>query len=527
MPARTLLGVGLRKIASHMNGQLNEQPLVELIREIFRQRLDGALRLKHNAVKTVIYFEAGEIIYAVANLRELRLIEYIRKQNLISDEQIASLETTKSDLKLAAFLTERRYLDQQIADRLVTKQVVDVLRVALLWTEGVWEFDSRTHLDDPFRAKLDVRGLLVQAARKMPAEFIATRLTNRAEIFTPVSHLPDSAALLPAEGFLFSRLEKSISLGELIMQSGLPEAEALRMVYGLTLGGFVERDEWPAAIVKEPKAAAPLTTPVETTADTSPQEASVHSLATELEELLERLENAETHYKVLDVEHTANLEDIKNNYYSLARRYHPDRFHMQAGTPLHATVEAAFAKIAQAYVTLSDPAQRSSYDAKLAARERVRRATPVIPQQSERDRLRSEAARKQKADPTADSDPVQAESSFREGFVALQQGQTRAAIINLAAAARLAPTEARYRAYYGRALGTQADTRRLAEAELQAAVKLDPENLSYRLMLAELYFDLGFFRRAEGELKRVMTGEPNNAGGLKLMRRLEASTTKP
>ena len=126
-----------------------------------------------------------------------------------------------------------------------------------------------------------------------------------------------------------------------------------------------------------------------------------------------------------------------------------------------------------------------------------------------------------------EADPARAESSFQEGFVALQQGQTRAAIINLAAAARLAPTEARFRAYYGRALAAQADTRRLAEAELQAAVKLDPENLSYRLMLAELYFDLGFFRRAEGELKRVMSAEPNNAGGLKLMRRLEAATTKP
>ena len=510
-----------------MNGQLSEQPLVELIREISWQRLDGVLRLKHNAVRTVIYFEAGEIIYAVANLRELRLVEYIRKQNLISDEQIASLENTKSDLALAAFLKERRYVDEQIADRLVTKQVIDVLRVALLWTEGVWEFDSRTHLDDPFRAKLDAHGLLVQAARKMPPEFIATRLTNRAEIFTPISNLPDSAALHPAEGFLFSRLEKAVSLGELVMQSGLPEAEALRMVYGLALGGFVEREEWPAAIVRGPKAAAPPTTPAETTTATSPPEVSVHSLAIELEELLARLESAETHYKVLDVEHTANLEDIKNNYYSLARRYHPDRFHMQAGTQLHATVEAAFAKIAQAYVTLSDPAQRSSYDAKLAARERVRRAAPAVPQQSERDRLRSDAARKQKADTTADHDPAQAESNFREGFIALQQGQAKAAITNLAAAARLAPTEARFRAYYGRALAAQKDTRRLAEAELQAAVKLDPENLSYRLMLAELYFDLGFFRRAEGELKRVMTAEPNNPDGLKLMRRLEASTTKP
>jgi predicted Zn-dependent protease len=107
----------------------------------------------------------------------------------------------------------------------------------------------------------------------------------------------------------------------------------------------------------------------------------------------------------------------------------------------------------------------------------------------------------------------------------LQQGQTKAAIVSLAAAARLAPAEARFRAYYGRALATVEATRRLAEAELQAALKLDPENFGYRLMLAELYFDLGFLRRAEGELKRALIAEPNNPSGLKLLRRIEAAAT--
>ena len=42
-----------------MNGQLNEQPLVELIRELVSQRRDGVLRLRHDPVKVVVYFEAG------------------------------------------------------------------------------------------------------------------------------------------------------------------------------------------------------------------------------------------------------------------------------------------------------------------------------------------------------------------------------------------------------------------------------------------------------------------------------------
>ena len=108
----------------------------------------------------------------------------------------------------------------------------------------------------------------------------------------------------------------------------------------------------------------PTTTPDENSAEPVTAEVSVHTLASDLEELLERLQQATTFYEVLKVEQAASAEEIKNSYYALARRYHPDRFHQEAGTPLHASVESAFAKIAQAYVTLSDPGQRSAYDAK-------------------------------------------------------------------------------------------------------------------------------------------------------------------
>jgi len=512
-----------------MNGQLNEQPLVELIREIASQHRDGVLRLRHDPVKVVVYFEAGDLIYAAANLRELRLAEYVRKQKILPDEQLQALDNSKSDLALATALSQNGLVDRKTVVWLIANQVVDVLRVALLWAEGGWEFDARPRLADPFRVKIDVPGLLLQATRKMKPRTIAARLPNRAEIFSPAADLPDATGLLPAEGFLFSRLEGPLSLSEWILLSGLSDDEALRTIYGLAVAGFVKRQRWPGALTKERPFVAPApAAPEESGAETSPAEASVHTLASDLEELLARLQNAASFYEVLKLGHDASPQDIKNSYYALARRYHPDLFHMQAGTPLHASVESAFAKIAQAYVTLTDPAQRSAYDAKLAARERIRSSTLEVPKQSEKDRVRAEAAkatRTKQSEAEGENDFARAESSFQEGFIALQQGQIQAAIVSLAAAARLAPSEARFRAYYGRALGAVEATRRLAEAELQAALKLDPDNFSYRLMLAQLYFDLGFYRRSQSELKRVLAAEPNNPGAQKLLRRLETTTT--
>jgi predicted Zn-dependent protease len=93
----------------------------------------------------------------------------------------------------------------------------------------------------------------------------------------------------------------------------------------------------------------------------------------------------------------------------------------------------------------------------------------------------------------------------------------------LATAARMSPHEPRYRAYYGRALAADEKTRRLAESELQAAVKLEPSNALYRTMLAELYFDLRFHRRAQTELDRALALDPNNTSARALLRKLKKS----
>ena len=114
-----------------------------------------------------------------------------------------------------------------------------------------------------------------------------------------------------------------------------------------------------------------------------------------------------------------------------------------------------------------------------------------------------------------------AEKRFQEGAAALQQGQTNAATSSFSAAARLAPNEAKYRAYYGRALTVNPKTRRLAEAELQAAVRLEPSNADYHVMLAVLYRDLGFALRAVSELDRALALDPQNAEARQLLSALE------
>src|SRR6185369_1860189 len=203
------------------------------------------------------------------------------------------------------------------------------------------------------------------------------------------------------------------------------------------------------------------------------------------------------HYEILDITRAADLERIKDSYHALARNFHPDRFH-QDSPELRKNVESAFARVAQAYETLSDPGRRKAYDHKVFGKAAGRGSGP-------------------NGNKSTDPRKARAETSFQQGVAALKRNQDDEAIRLLGEAATLEPREARYRAYYGSALTRRLTSRRLAETELQAALSMEPENTSFRLMLAELYQLIGLRRRAQTELSRVLAADPRNEAARSLM----------
>jgi curved DNA-binding protein CbpA len=393
-----------------MNGQLSEQPLAELIREISAKSSSGRLRLERGPVKVVAYFENGNFIYAASNLPTLRLRKYLQKSKLVSEQDLARFDDRVSDLELAKQLRTQNLLSASVAEQLQAQQVSDVLRIALSWTEATFDFDPRSRLNEQLNLKIDINSLLLE--REQPRE---------------------------------------------------PEDDG-----------------------------------------------------NEVETFLERVKNAQTFYDVLGVSFDEPAQNLKTAYYQLARRYHPDRFR-KAEPALISRIESAFARIAQAYDTLRDEGLRASYNSKLEVRQRVQRLAEAAPKATT---PRPEPTATPTAEPVV-SAAVRAEAQFKEGFAALELGQRQAALRLFASAANAVPNEARYRAYYGHLLAGNESTRRAAEAELQAAIKLEPSNAEYRVMLAELYRDLGLKLRAKGEAERAVAADPNNHKARDLLRSLK------
>jgi tetratricopeptide (TPR) repeat protein len=495
-----------------MDGLLSEHPFAELIGEILQKRFSGALRVEKERVKAVVYFEDGDLIYATSNLRNLRLSEYLKKRGFLI-ENISGVDLS-SDFAVASSLTARGTVSKTTIDEAISEQVSDVVRVLLLWSTGNWVFEERARLTEPVRARLQIEQLMLAAARRLDRAFAASRLANPAETISPCTAHSSTLNLSATEGFLLSRVEAPLELGQLVTLSGLREPEALSTIYGLVLCGLLERESWSYALkgtVSQRRARPEPVASTDKTAKSEPE--TQRDSEADLAAFLEQLSRASNHYEVLNIPTSANATEIKNAYYGLARRFHPDRFHELAKTPLHARLESAFARITQAHETLSDADSKTTYDAKIAALQNASRMAS----------MESKSARTPETQaPAEGSANLQlAEQRFQEGVAALQMREMNTATAALSAAARLAPNQPRYRAYYGRALAAHPQTKRLAETELQAAVKLDPANPAYRVMLATLYRDLGFWRRAINELERALSLDSKNAEARQMLQSLE------
>lgn len=514
-----------------MSGQLNKHPLAELLREISGEGLSGAVRLARERARAVVYFEAGEVVYAATNLRAFRFAECARRWNLMTETQLAGVGAGTSDLEAGAALVASGALSREALDAITTRQVSELLCHALLWTDGNWDFDPRVRLAGQVRAGVNVKALLVESARRLPAGFVAQRFGDGGEKLFPESGLPDDINLSPGEAFVLSRVDAPVSVRDLVTVCGLPEAETLRAAYVLALGGFLRREHWPQALSDEEKeraraleSAQPKAQPTPEPEPQSAQKAPADAAApppqapppeekrheeSRPEDLFDRLNNAADHYQILGVVRSASQADIKRAYHGLAKRYHPDRFRREADDALMSRIESAFAQVAQAYDALKDSSSRASYDAKLFQQEaasRAARASSPSPAETRAASFSPAASGGQQAATAS----FRAKEIFQQGLTALQQGNNASAIASLGEAARLDPKEPRYRACLGQAMAKDERLRRNAEAEFKAAIALDANNAAYRVMLAELYNDLGLIRRAQGELERALTLEPQN-----------------
>ncbi|MEO8074586.1 MAG: DUF4388 domain-containing protein [Acidobacteriota bacterium] len=502
-----------------INGNLSEHPLAELSVEVQQAKLSGSLRLVNGGQKIIVYFDAGDVVFAVSNSRQHRLYELLLREKIVTKQQLLSIPDFTDDLALSRNLITSKLLAKTDINALFRRQIEEILQTVFDWQEGTWIFSPHIRVKDYIQFKIDLPQLLIKYARKLSAATVVCRFKSLKETFVVKSTMPAGINLLPPEAFVFSRFEHSLMTIERVSAvSGMAEDETLKILYMLWFGGFLIRQDWNSAFTKQTISAilaANFTlkkvekTPavhihnlpaVQTETEETPileiDEPVPSDGKLSLEDYLHRIENANNHYETLDITLEADAAKIKQAYFALAKQFHPDLFYKKTDAKTFQQIQSAFTSFAHAYETLRNESSREVYDYRMRkelAEMALLEETGVSPEETNLQKQTDQAA-----------------DNFKQGFDLLMAQHNEAAIPFLARAVHFAPDNARYHAYHGKVLSYDKAQRHKAESELQTAIKLDGENVDYRIMLAEFFIQIGFIKRAEGELNRLLAIFPNN-----------------
>jgi DnaJ-domain-containing protein 1 len=471
-------------------GNLDAQPLPELLLRLYRRRYTGELMLRREGVEKRLLLRGGVPVMAESNLPSESLGIQLLDAGRITREDYARVveAVQKRRCKEGAALLGLELVGAKELFEALKQQVRRRLLDCLGWSRGSFALREVEVPDEDATAFRCDPVPLVQ-------EGVAIHWSGAALRAALGTHLDHYLVSTPRTASVALRLHRDADVERLVagiggatplgaLLEGAAAPTALAAAYVLDgVGAVAFRDRPPAADDAAPEpaldievivggagaaAAEPRTPPALARAGAAPAakpaaDPKSAALRDELVAMHAKLGERD-HYEMLGVGRNASDAEIRRAYFAAAKRFHPDVVTRLGMTDLRAIAQEVFARIAAAHEVLTDAQRRADYDHAQAGGEDFD-ATRVM----------------------------QAEALYRKAEILLRAGNFAGALEFLKPCIGLWPDESAYQsalgwAYYKR---VPSDSKS-ARAHLEKAVELDPQD-------AVAHFRLGMVLRAFGD----------------------------
>jgi curved DNA-binding protein CbpA len=480
-----------------------------------RDRESGVLQLSRDDVSKRIYFGRGSMVFARSTVHSDRLGEMlVRKGELTrSNLALASNKMRARREKLGTTLVSLGLMSEHRMQTRLVEQVRGIIQSLFTWNEGVFRFQQESSLvETGVPLDLPTVPIILEGTRLMKPEAIRGAVGDVARVATYTKDprvIAHYANLTPEEGFVFSRVDGTATLSDIVSMSPLDEVETLRCLYGLLASRFLEvgpkksREVAPSVQKRQEPIEVFHQPPVRGAAKpkrdaTTASTAEGRRVQDDIEEKLQSLSMG-TYYDWLEVHRSAEPKQLKKAFASLIMKYHPDRHPPEIVAAVGKKLEAILAKVSQAQETLSDAQSRRRYDNSLRTEAPKGEST-----------AKSSIPPKPEPRPPTSSENM-AERYFREAKKFFAQRDFHEAVKLMEEAVGLDASKVRYQCLLAQSLSRNPKWRRNAEEHFKKALGLDPFDTESLVGLAELYETVGLARRAQALYSEAIEIDPGNA----------------
>ena len=497
-----------------LNGRLEDRALPIVLVELARRNATGVLRIDARTGRHELWLRDGQPV-GVSLPGSAEMIGKVLVEMGLMDEathrQTLATPPPRGQ-RYGDMLIEKKLVSVEQMKLALKAQVRRKLHRLFFLPDGVFAFEEMQHSVGVFKDE----PLKVQPSRAISQGVRSAWSAER---------LSSSLFLLSGQAFLCKLSSEELAryglgahdaqIGELLRKgfytiesltqaTKAPQQPLLSLIYALYVTGALELK--PATSVKvettpvtfQPTAARersvtppPPTTPSPATPTpstgvrpyppTTPQAAVPGMNASTAGDSLRqqvadkaRLVEKEDLFAVLGLTDNATIDQVKNAYFDLAKRYHPDRISQQGLDSQRAEVELIFRRINEAYSTLSDEVKRAQY---LQARK-----DGTVSAEDQAKALRI----------------VEADMAFRRGEVYLKKNDLQNALREFTDATTKNPQDGEYIAFHTWTRVCIGQLKHVdAKALFNQAVKLAPK-------CGRAYYYLGICLKEEGDFDRAL-----------------------
>ena len=518
-----------------MKGTLSEGSLPALLRAVYVGRKTGILHFTRGQDVRSVRFRQGHILSAQSSVPQEHLGEVLVRNELLTaaDLERAGARKRQTGKRLGETLQEMGLIEREHLEDALALHVREVLLSVFSWNSGEYELEepSGAAFHGEPTLKLSTGEMILETVRLLHNPDVVRAALGNAERVLDLSTDPllrfQKVTLSPTDGYVLSRVDGIMKAREIVEMIPLPQEEVEKSLYGLLCTGIIEFAPIVAKAAPEPRR-APAAPPANAgtsaaprpAADVSAQEAETRrkdeeARAKEVEarrkEILDAFAALKTknHFEVLGIPRASSETQVKEAYFHLARRYHPDTHHDPAMDDLGPKLEAVFIRLGQAYEVLRNPRTRGPYEADLAAR------APRFP------RPGSEPGTPPGGSPLPSPEPpppqVDRTQEMRRAFESMvaaekhmEQGKFWDAIQLLEHAVQWLEGRnlTRARVALGRSYAKNPNWTKQAETILKAAIAGQPKSVDAHFVLGELYASQGLRSRSASAFRRALELDP-------------------
>ncbi len=452
-----------RSTLINFSGSLSEVLLFDLYRQIYLTRQTGTLAVSNGDVLRQISFRNGAVAFAATNCDSERLGNTLLAAGRITERELQRvLLESRPGKRLGRSLVEKGIVAREEMDYHLRKHQSHLAISVLTWTRGRFRFSKAlpAEYEDVF-IDLSTADIILEGVRQIQDEETMRKLLGSPDRCLRLALDPllrfQTTSLSAQEGYLLSRFEQPMSIAEVCRISALGEAATMRALLGFVLAGILDYSEAPGISAEtnaEPEPSHP-------TKPLTPEKGP--TVGTPDMSAMKKILNAHTLYDVLGVPVQASADQIREAYYHLARRYHPDKWNRATAPDLVETAEKVFHSVETAYRILSTQHQRERYDHKLSATQDLPTSGIRNHRETGHVYIRDLARR-----------------SYEEGMKLFEDHLYPAAVTCFKEAVRLEDSSALYRFHLARTLARMPGRSREAEFHFRIAIHHSPWNKEFQ-----------------------------------------------